>query len=114
MSEAEFSPLRCFLILHARLGAEAARKLLAQRSVGLHPLIRQPAIQKTHSVQQATHCLNKLQLHYLRPVGEPDAPDLMGESGVRECIDPSLDESLLPADMMSTVRFSSVSKHAVQ
>ena len=44
--------------------------------------------------------------YYLRPVGEPDAPDLVGEARVGQRIDPSLDEPLLPANI-STVQFRS-------
>lgn len=63
---------RC-LVLHARLGAETARQLLAQRPVSL------------------------------RPVGEPDALDLMGEARVGERVDPSVDEPLLPCRVHGAV-----------
>ena len=49
--------------------------------------------------------------YYLRPVGEPDAPDLVGEARVGQRIDPSLDEPLLPAVRISTVQFRGSSTH---
>jgi hypothetical protein len=36
-------------------------------------------------------------MNYLSPVGEPDGLDLVGEARVGQRIDPSVDESLLPA-----------------
>jgi hypothetical protein len=45
-------------------------------------------------------------MNYLRPVGEPDGLDLVGEARVRERIDPSVDESLLPAHIHITWIFS--------
>jgi hypothetical protein len=43
------------------------------------------------------YAVSECLMNYLSPVGEPDGLDLVGEAGVGQRIDPSVDESLLPA-----------------